>query len=105
MHHNEIVITHCGKLGDFITSLPVTSWASKNVSDNIHLVLPASFPPFQKIESLMLKQPMIKKFTLTSYTPTDYSCGGQPYHFDPNKYGIPCTEYYNLGFCFLNSLN
>jgi hypothetical protein len=95
---DEIVITHCGKMGDFMTSLPIISWVSKNYNDNIHLVLPQDFELFRKIESLMLLQPMIKKFTLADFGHLDYTCGGQPYIHDPNKFGIDCEEWYNLGF-------
>lgn len=93
-----IAVTHCGKLGDFIASLPVASWFFKTRRKKIHFVLARSFEPFTKIRSLLMLQGMTAEVTLAEFPVRDWECGGTPYRFDPRKYYVPVGEYYNLGF-------
>lgn len=96
--HGVITVTHCGKLGDLIASLPVASWLYKTRGKQIHFVLARSFHPFTQIKSLLLLQKMTGEVTLAEFPVRDWECGGTPYKFDPNRYYVPAKEYYNLGF-------
>jgi hypothetical protein len=96
--HGVIVVTHCGKLGDFIACLPVASWLYKTRGKKIHFVLARSFHPFIRIRSLLMLQEMTAEVTLAEFPVKDWECGGTPYRFDPNRYCVPAKEYYNLGF-------
>ncbi|MCB1060856.1 MAG: hypothetical protein KDB65_11540 [Calditrichaeota bacterium] len=93
-----IVVTHCGKLGDFIACLPVASWLYKTHGDKIHFVLAKSFGPFSQIDSLLMLQEMTHKVTLVDFPVVDWEKGGEPYVHDPNQFGVVTSEYYNLGF-------
>jgi hypothetical protein len=94
---NEIILTHCGKLGDFLYSLMVGSWLFKNYQRKIHWVLPRSFGPFRYIENLLMAQEQTSRVTLVDHEIKNFDCGGQPYKFDPMRFGI-MGEYFNLGF-------
>lgn len=94
----SIVVTHCGKLGDFIASLPVVSWLYKTRGKKIHFVLAKSFEPFSKIESLLMLQEMTTKVSLADFPVLDWEKGGRPYMHDPSKFGMSVGEYYNFGF-------
>jgi hypothetical protein len=94
---NTIILTHTGKLGDMLYSLMIGSWLWKNYNRKIHWVLPRSFGPFRFIENLLMLQSQTEKVTLVDHKIENFSCGGQPYKFDPMIYGIE-GEYFNLGF-------
>jgi hypothetical protein len=93
-----ITLTHCGKLGDFIYCQPIASWLYKTTGKKIHWVLPNNFKPFTQIESLLRLQPYHGKLSLVPFPVKTWGCGGQPYKFDPRKFGVDCKSYYNLGF-------
>lgn len=93
----EMILTHCGKLGDALFCLMIGQWLYKNYHRKIHWVLPRSFGPFRYIEPLLMAQEQTSRVTLVDHTIRDFSCGGQPYRFDPAIYGI-MGEYFNLGF-------
>ncbi len=93
-----IAVTHCGKLGDFIASLPVASWIYRTRGKKIHFVLARRFEPFTKIQSLLRLQEMTAAVTLAEFPVRDWECGGTPYIFDPRRFAVPVGEYYNLGF-------
>ena len=92
-----IAVTHCGKLGDFIASLPVASWLYKTRGKKIHFILARSFRSFTQIRSLLLLQEMTAEVTLAEFPVRDWECGGTPYRFDPRRFYVPVGEYYNLG--------
>ncbi len=92
------MVTHCGKLGDLIASLPVASWLFKTRGKRIHFVLARSFAPFTLVRSLLMMQEMTAEVTLAEFPVRDWECGGTPYKFDPNRYYVPAMEYYNFGF-------
>jgi hypothetical protein len=96
--HGVITVTHCGKLGDLIASLPVASWLYKTRGKKIHFVLARSFHPFTQLKSLLMLQEMTAEVTLAEFPVKDWECGGTPYQFDPKRYYVPAKEYYNLGF-------
>ncbi len=96
--HGSIAVTHCGKLGDLIASLPVASWLHKTRGKKIHFILARSFHPFTQIKSLLLLQEMTADVTLAEFPVKDWECGGTPYRFDPNRYYVPVRECYNFGF-------
>lgn len=93
---SSIILTHCGKLGDFLYCLPVASWLAKTRGVKIHFVLPRCFPPFHHITPLLHSIPFTEQVSLVSHPIRDFQCGGQPYRFDPAQYGIE-GEYFNLG--------
>lgn len=93
-----ITLTHCGKLGDFIYCQPIASWLYKTTGKKIHWVLPTNFKPFTQIKSLLELQPYYGGLSLVPFPVKTWGCGGQPYKFNPNKFGINCPSYYNLGF-------
>ncbi|RPH93585.1 hypothetical protein EHM69_09900 [candidate division KSB1 bacterium] len=93
-----IVLTHTGKLGDFFLAMPVASWLYKKTGEKIHWVLSSEFKPFTTIEPLLFLQEMTGKVTLVPHHIRNYKCGGQPYRFDPAKYGVEDKPYYNIGF-------
>ncbi|HEY3294754.1 MAG TPA: hypothetical protein VGL38_04915 [bacterium] len=93
-----IAVTHCGKLGDLIACLPITSWLFKTRRKKIHFILARKFAPFTQIKSLLCLQEMTGAVTLAEFPVRDWECGGTPYKFDPRRYYVPCGEYYNLGF-------
>lgn len=100
-----IVLTHCGKFGDFLYSLPIGSWLHKTTGEKIHWVLPEMFGPFRYITKLLEYQDITGQVSLVPYKVENYGCGGQPYKFDPAKFGIE-GKYYNLGLrhypnCFI----
>jgi hypothetical protein len=94
---NEIILTMPAKLGDGLYALMVGSWIYKKFGRKIHCVLPDSFGPFRYIKNLLLLQEQISRVTLVPHKIADFSCGGQPYQFDPAIYGVE-GEYFNLGF-------
>jgi len=91
-----IVLTHCGKLGDFLYCLPIASWLAKERGVTIHWALASVFLPFHYIEALLRQMPFTEAVTLTDNPIRDFEAGGQPYRFNPADYGIE-GEYYNLG--------
>lgn len=93
-----IVLTHTGKLGDFLLALPVASWFYQNTGEKIHWVLSSDFKPFRSIEPLLTLQEATGKISLVPHRIRHYKCGGQPYRFDPAKYGITENSYLNIGF-------
>ena len=95
---NEIILTHTGKLGDFLYSLMVGSWLHKTRGAKIHWVLPQSFKPFSFIGPLLLAQEQTAAVSLVDYPVRNWECGGQPYRFNPADFGVIAGEYYNLGF-------
>jgi len=92
-----LILTHTGKLGDFVYSWPVAEWVYRQTGRKIHWVLPRCFKPFQQVERLLALQDFTDSLTLVDFPVKGYNCGGQPYRFNPADYGIP-GEYYNLGF-------
>lgn len=92
-----MIVTHSGKLGDFICALPVASWIYKQSGQKVDFMLPAEFPPFQKIESLLKMQPMTGQVRLVNFRPRHYRRGGQPYRLIPACFGWK-GDYINLGF-------
>lgn len=93
----EFILTHTGKLGDMLYGLMVGSWLYKRFNRKIHWVLPRQFGPFRYITNLLMAQEQTSRVTLVDHEIKDFSCGGQPYKFDPARFGI-MGEYYNLGF-------
>jgi hypothetical protein len=94
---DSIVLTHSGKLGDFIYTWPIASWLRNTTGRKIHWVLAECFRPFRKVVNLTMLQPFTEKVSFVNFPVQTYGCGGQPYRFYPAEYGIE-GEYYNLGF-------
>ena len=92
-----LILTHCGKLGDLIYAWPIAAWVQRTTGRKIHWVLPRRFVPFQRVESLLLRQKFSERVTLVDFPVRCQGCGGQPYHFNPADYGV-AGDYLNLGF-------
>jgi hypothetical protein len=81
-----MIITHPGKLGDFIYTLPIASWIWKKTGQLITFVLPATFPPLVSLQSLLLSFPFtVKVLYITDWHIDNYNCGGQPYKIKLSK--------------------
>jgi hypothetical protein len=76
--------------------MPIASWYYKTQGQRIHWVLPKTFAPFTKIESLLRLQPMTANVTLVNHH-IQFLFGGQPYKFDPADFGIG-GDFINIGF-------
>ena len=94
---NPLILTHCGKLGDFVYAWPIAAWLYRQTGRKIHWVLPRGFSPFRRVESLLLRQEFSQQLTLVDFPVRCFGCGGQPYRFNPADYGV-AGEYLNLGF-------
>jgi len=92
-----MILTHCGKLGDFLYCLPVAEWLYREKGEKTHWALPRHFEPFNYIENLLLLQPHCERVTLVDYKIENWGHGGQPYQFNPAEFGVE-GEYRNLGF-------
>lgn len=92
-----LILTHCGKLGDFVYAWPIAAWLHRQTGRKIHWVLPRGFGPFRRLESLLLLQEFSAQLTLADLPVRCFGCGGQPYRFNPGDYGVP-GDYFNLGF-------
>lgn len=97
MPEKTIILTHCGKLGDMLYCLPIASWLMKTRGVKTHMVLPKCFPPFRYVEALLRQQECISDVSFVDHECNWSGHAGQPYKFDPAKFGIQ-GEYYNLGF-------
>ena len=94
---DPLILTHCGKLGDFVYAWPIAAWLHRQTGRKIHWVLPRGFGPFRRLESLLLLQEFSAQLTLADFPVRCFGCGGQPYRFNPGDYGVP-GDYFNLGF-------
>lgn len=94
--NSSIILTHCGKLGDFLYCLPIASWLAIERGVTIRWALAYEFLPFRYIEALLKRIPFTEDVTLTNNYVRDFEAGGQPYHFNPADYGLE-GPYYNLG--------
>ena len=94
---SEIVLSHTGKLGDFLYCLQIASWLTRIRGCKIHWVLPSTFNPFNYISDLLMMQPFTSRVSIVPFKIENFDCGGQPYKFNPADFGIE-VEYYNFGF-------
>ena len=94
----ELGVTHGGKLGDFYLSLPIASWLWKTTGKKIRFLLADWFPPFHKIESLLMQQPFTSRVSLVPVKGLQWGMGCQPWQWNPNDWGVECKEYVNLGW-------
>ena len=92
-----MILTHCGKLGDFVYTWPIAQWVYETTGDKVDFVLPKCFKPFRFVKSLLEIQEFTGTVNFVSFRPLTYGCGGQPYRFNPRDYGYP-GDYINLGF-------
>ena len=93
------IFTLSGRLGDTILALPIFSWYYKTHGGKAIVVL-ANFAYVEGMIDLLNIQECVEKAILSTYTPRYYRIGGQPYHWNPFKYGLNIEEapYYNLGY-------
>jgi hypothetical protein len=91
-----MIFTHTGLMGDFVLTWPIASWFLKTKREKIDFVLP-DISCFSQIDRLLLEQPFTNSLTKVPYKVLNYNCGGQPYKFNPEDFGIK-GEYRNLGF-------
>lgn len=93
---SSIILTHCGKMGDFFYCLPIASWLAKEWGVTIKWALAEAFLAFHYMEPLLKRLPFTESVTLTPNPVRDFEAGGQPYHFNPADYGLDGV-YFNLG--------
>lgn len=93
---SSIILTHCGKLGDFLYCLPIASWLAKTRGVKIRWALPDRFPPFHHVTPLLHTMPCTEDVTLLPFPVKNFEAGGQPYKHNPAEFGME-GEYYNLG--------
>lgn len=90
------ILTHCGKLGDFVYTWPIAAWIHRTTGRKVFYVLPRCFRPFSQVQSLLELQSFSAGVALVGHPVRAYGCGGQPYRFNPHDYGL-AGEYANLG--------
>lgn len=88
MSKRSLIVTHPGKVGDFLATLPVASALHKSTGEKIHFILPRSCPFVTKIVELVLLQDMTAGLSLLDLPVEHFGCGGQPYKFDLEEFGI-----------------
>lgn len=91
-----MIVTHMGKMGDFIYALPIADWLYKKRNEKITFVLSNKFEPFRGCVSLLEDQEMTERVVLIDHGADNYMMGGQPYRFNPADFGVE-GEYVNIG--------
>lgn len=94
---SPIILTHCGKLGDFLYCLPIAEWFWREKGRKTHWVLTSFFAPFLYISRLLKIQEHCAEVTVVDHKLANLDAGGQPYRFNPGDFGVD-GEYLNLGF-------
>lgn len=89
-----MVFTINARLGDTVMLLPVASWYAKKYNDTIHFVLSKNGPFNHLLIDLLKYQNFVSEVTLIDIPFDAFGF----WEFNPNDYGVECTEYYNFGF-------
>lgn len=93
-----MVFTHSGKAGDFFSTLPIYSaWYKKN-NEKVTIIVPENFPFANTVKQFTENLHFVKNFIISPYNVWNFDCGGIPYKFNPNEYGINCETWFNIGF-------
>lgn len=87
-----VILTHCGKLGDFLYCLPIAEWFYKTHGRRTHWVLTENFAPFRYVKKLLLNQRHCCAVTLVDHKLANLDAGGQPYKFDPAQHRAQASE-------------
>jgi hypothetical protein len=90
-----MILTHCGKFGDFIPSLVIPNYYYKNNNEKTTFVLSSWFKSIKGLEEFLLLQDFTEKVIFDEFLPNDFSLGAQPYKFKPEV--VTDEVYYNLG--------
>ena len=90
-----MILTHTGKLGDFIPSLVIPNYYYKHENKKTTFILSKWFKVINGLEEFLLLQDFTEKVVFDSYVPENWDMGGQPYRFKPES--LNDEEYYNLG--------
>lgn len=93
-----MVFTHSGRVGDFFTTLPIYSAWYKKYNDKVTIVVPNNFPFVETTKEFTKRFEFIEDFVVSDFNVWHFDCGGVPYKFNPNDYGVNCDRWINLGF-------
>jgi hypothetical protein len=85
-------------MGDFFATLPIYSAWYKNTGQKIRLVFPKNFPFVESVREFLMRFDFIETVIVSSFEVSNFDCGGLPYKWNPNEYGVDCKTWYNLGF-------
>ena len=92
-----MILTHCGKFGDFVPTLTISNYYWKNHEEKTKLVLSKWFEKFCGLKEFLLLQDFIEDVIFDPYVPESFHMGGQPYKFKPECLKED-EKYYNIGF-------
>jgi hypothetical protein len=90
-----MIITHCGKFGDFIPSLVIPNYYYKHNNEKTTFILSSWFKSINGLEEFLLLQDFTDKVVFDSFVPENFDMGAQPYKFKPKS--LNGEQYYNLG--------
>lgn len=90
-----MIITHCGKFGDFAPCLIIPNYYYKNKNEKTTFILSSWFKSIKGIEEFLLMQDFTEKVIFDKFLPDNFSQGAQPYKFKPES--LNDEEYFNLG--------
>lgn len=93
-----MVFTHSGRLGDFFATLPIYSAWYKKYNEAVTIVVPHNFPFPNETKEFISQFKFIKDFIVSEFSVWHFDCGGVPYQFNPNDYGIVCEKWFNIGY-------
>lgn len=91
-----MIITHCGKFGDFCPSLIIPNYYYKNNKEKTTFILSSWFKSIVGLEEFLLNQKFTERVIFDPYMPENFNYGAQPYQFTPASIKNGET-YYNLG--------
>lgn len=89
------IMTFPGKIGDALLQFPVAAWWAEKNSKPITLWLDEN--SLGKLKTLFEAQPCVEQVVMKPGI-VNYSCGGQPWHFDVRTEDIVGHTLYHLGF-------
>lgn len=90
-----MILTHCGKFGDFVPSLVIPNYYYKKDKKKTTFILSSWFKNIIGLEEFLKKQDFVEKVIFDPYYPENFSYGAQPFKFKPES--ITTEQYYNLG--------
>jgi len=90
-----MIITHCGKFGDFSPCLVIPNYYYKEKKEKTTFILSSWFKSIKGLDEFLLLQDFTEKVIFDPYLPDNFDLGAQPYKFKPES--VSDEEYYNLG--------
>ncbi len=90
-----MILTHCGKFGDFVPSLIIPNYYYKNKKEKTTFILSSWFKRIVGLEMFLMSQDFTEQVIFDDFVPDNFDYGAQPYKFKPKC--ITTEKYYNLG--------